>query len=451
MHAMGEDIRFNPRVVRGFIVFARGVGVVLAVAALMVLVTWVVGAGPLRGFVQSGISARAGSALGLLIAAAALMLRYKAPRVSIGLSLMVLVLGFSELAYYALGAGALNWSRIGAWLPPWSERPLEHMSLLTALSFVLIGGVGIASVRARMTWGRDTAALMVVAIAMASGALWGLILAGDGGELQRRMPIMSATLLLLLALGWLSSSPTTGLTRIAVADSIGGAFARRLILPSLLLPLLFTFAFKMVQVWLGVPEALALALAAVAGGGAVALMIVWVAFLLDRSERQRHAVHALRTDAATDALTGVANRRAFDTALAQAFDTDAPGALLLLDLDRFKAFNDSFGHPAGDEVLRETGRLLRSAIRPQDMVARYGGEEFAMLLPGADAAGAEHVAQRVLVAFRAHAWALRPVTMSIGIAVALPADTAQTLLRRADAALYLSKRDGRDRCTLAAE
>ena len=451
MNATGEDIRFNPAVVRGFIVFARCVGVLLALAALAVLLTWMTGAGPLRGFVQSGISARAGTALGLLIAASALLLRYKAPRVSIGLSLMVLALGISELAYYGLGTGALDWSRIGASLPAWPERPLEHMTLLTALSFVLMGCVGIASVQARMTWARDAAALAVVATAMASGALWGLILAGDGGELQRRMPIMSAALLLLLALGWLSSAPTTGLTRIAVADSIGGAFARRLILPSLLLPLLFTFAFKMVQVWLDMPESLALALAAVAGGGAVALMVVWVAFLLDRSERQRRAVHVLRTDATTDALTGVANRRAFDAALARALDDDASGALLLLDLDRFKSFNDSFGHPAGDEVLRETGRLLRGAIRPHDMVARYGGEEFAILLPGTDAAGAGRVAQRALDAFRTHPWPLRPVTISIGIAVASEGDTAQSLLQRADAALYLSKRDGRDRCTLAAK
>lgn len=450
MDAAGDDIRFNPAAVRGFVVFARIAAVLLALGALMVLLTWIGGAGPLKGIVQSGISMRAGTAIGILVAAVALFVSGSVPRVSVALSSLVALLGGSELVQYGFDAGGVDWRRLGAMLPEWAGRPLDRMTVLTAFAFVLVGGVGVASVLGRMITLRDAAALMVVAIAMASGAFWGLVLAGDSGELQRRMPIMSASFLLLLALGWMSSSPTTGLTRIAVADSFGGAFARRLILPSLLLPVIFTFAFKMMQSWLGMPESLALALSAVAGGGAVATMIVWVAFLLDRSERQRRAVHLLRADASTDALTGVANRRAFDAALAQAFRGGAPvAALLMLDLDRFKSFNDSFGHPAGDEVLRQTGSLLRAEVRPQDLVARYGGEEFAILLPGTDAAGAERVAQRVLDAFRTHAWALRPVTVSIGAAVAAPGDAAQSLLQRADGALYRSKQDGRDRHTFA--
>src|SRR5690606_29639408 len=135
-------------------------------------------------------------------------------------------------------------------------------------------------------WLREACAIAVIVIAMAASASYGLVLAGDSANLLRRLPVMTAGALLLVVLGWMASAPTTGLTRIAVADSPGGAFARRLILPALLLPVLLTFVFKMVQSQLGMSESLALSLAAVTDGGVVAAMILWVAFLLDRSERQ---------------------------------------------------------------------------------------------------------------------------------------------------------------------
>ncbi|WP_159995750.1 diguanylate cyclase domain-containing protein [Roseomonas sp. 18066] len=181
--------------------------------------------------------------------------------------------------------------------------------------------------------------------------------------------------------------------------------------------------------------------------------------------------------ATTDGLTGLANRRHLDEALArawqQAVERGAPLAVLLLDIDHFKLFNDQYGHPAGDAALRATAGAIRRCIRDKDdLAARYGGEEFAVILPGAEAAGAARVAERVrqAIAGLAIPHARHPlghVTASIGIAALLPAaqlaaaadapdDGApaappgpEQLLAAADAALYEAKRQGRNR-TIAA-
>ena len=122
----------------------------------------------------------------------------------------------------------------------------------------------------------------------------------------------------------------------------------------------------------------------------------------------------------------------------------------MLDLDKFKDYNDSHGHQAGDEVLRITGRLLRGALRPNDLPARYGGEEFAVLLPDTDGEHAYRVAERILTDFRAFAWPLRKVTISIGVAEAQPGDDEHGIVGRADDALYQAKSGGRDRAVLGA-
>jgi diguanylate cyclase (GGDEF)-like protein len=168
----------------------------------------------------------------------------------------------------------------------------------------------------------------------------------------------------------------------------------------------------------------------------------------------RRLLLALRGQANTDGRTGLTNSRAFDEALerilANRGDRDLL-AVLMLDLDHFKDFNDRHGHPAGDEALRAFAHILRSCVREQDLVARYGGEEFAICLPGATPGAAMEVADRIRERTESTIISLGPgqtghLTVSIGIATA-PADGNQRLilLRAADEALYRAKLGGRNR------
>ena len=162
--------------------------------------------------------------------------------------------------------------------------------------------------------------------------------------------------------------------------------------------------------------------------------------------------------AATDALTGLPNRRAVQDTLkrmvSQAARNVAPLAALLVDLDHFKKINDVYGHDRGDEVLSAASVALRNVARESDFVGRYGGEEFLLLLPATDKQGALNVAEQVRSAIATiSAPDVDRITASVGVAV-LPDDAgdAATLFRSADQALYLAKSNGRDRVeTITAE
>jgi len=168
----------------------------------------------------------------------------------------------------------------------------------------------------------------------------------------------------------------------------------------------------------------------------------------------RRLLAALQGQASTDARTGLANSRTFDLACEQELRSsshDRPFAVLMLDLDNFKDFNDRHGHPAGDEALRVFAAILRTSVRDHDVAARYGGEEFAVLLPGLDAWMAQEVAERIRVRTESTLINLGPgitdrVTVSIGVAAA-PRDGLQPvgLMRTADEALYRAKAAGRNR------
>lgn len=152
-----------------------------------------------------------------------------------------------------------------------------------------------------------------------------------------------------------------------------------------------------------------------------------------------------RRNALTDPLTGLLNRRAWDMALTGSLrKRRRPLHVALMDLDRFKAFNDVHGHPAGDALLRHAARAWRGALRTADVLARYGGEEFAVLLAGCSAESAMEIVERVRLA------TVGGQTVSIGLASWDGVEGAEGLVARADRALYDAKHAGRDRVVLAA-
>jgi diguanylate cyclase (GGDEF)-like protein len=177
-----------------------------------------------------------------------------------------------------------------------------------------------------------------------------------------------------------------------------------------------------------------------------------------RNEELRLLSERLQGLSATDALTGIANRRTFDERLAievaRANRYGTPLSLVMIDLDNFKELNDRFGHLAGDEVLKRVASLVDREKRLGDVVARYGGEEFGAILPHTEARAAAIWAERVrqMIAgteVRSEAGALN-ITASFGLAGAAPdREEPATLIEEADRALYEAKRQGRNRVVSA--
>ena len=170
----------------------------------------------------------------------------------------------------------------------------------------------------------------------------------------------------------------------------------------------------------------------------------------------RQDLAAVRQEAMTDALTGIANRKSFEQSFRRAagdvLESGEPLSLLFIDIDHFKRFNDTYGHQIGDQVLRLVARTLTDCVKGRDTASRYGGEEFAILLPQtriADAARlAEQIRQTMMrrkIVGKASGEDYGNVTLSIGIAAYVPGEKLNGTIGRADAALYCTKRRGRNR------
>ncbi|MCO5164455.1 MAG: PleD family two-component system response regulator [Mesorhizobium sp.] len=174
------------------------------------------------------------------------------------------------------------------------------------------------------------------------------------------------------------------------------------------------------------------------------------------NEELRSSVAQTIEMAVTDGLTGLHNRRYLDSHLATLFERAASRgrslSLMITDIDRFKPINDTYGHAAGDEVLRDFARRLRKNVRGIDLACRFGGEEFVVVMPDTEPHVAEKVAERIRHEIESQPFAIGggtqslQVTVSIGVASMIPGkDSVDTLVKRADAALYEAKNNGRNR------
>jgi diguanylate cyclase (GGDEF)-like protein len=173
------------------------------------------------------------------------------------------------------------------------------------------------------------------------------------------------------------------------------------------------------------------------------------------NERLRNQNEELERISTVDALTGLHNRRFLTQRLSdellRSYREKCSFTVLMADVDEFKKYNDAFGHPAGDEVLKKVANILLGSIRAVDCTARYGGEEFAVLLTDTVGDGALQVAERIRARVAAHAFPGRKITISIGMAeFPVHGHTAEAVISRADEALYAAKRAGRDRIERAA-
>ena len=183
---------------------------------------------------------------------------------------------------------------------------------------------------------------------------------------------------------------------------------------------------------------------------AVALMQV----VARDQQRNLELLTRLQRDSSTDALTGVANRRELDRCLADLVgycqQNHTPLCVMMIDIDYFKRLNDTYGHGAGDDVLRNTGETLARFVRSTDFVSRYGGEEFVVVSPGVDLNTARTLSERIRLAVQQQrlpeSVSDSQVTVSIGLSGMTPDDAPAELLERADNALYCAKNAGRN-CT----
>ncbi len=246
----------------------------------------------------------------------------------------------------------------------------------------------------------------------------------------------------LAAAAALTSEPTIGLAQVLTLESAGGASARELMPFALFAPPVVALL-----VHLGGARGLYRPEVELAVGSAVSAAslsaLVWATTTrLDRSERMRRRAE---TESLTDPLTGLANRRALDLALAErrrGSGRDDPYSVVVADLDDLKRVNDERGHAAGDDALRRVASVLRLVTRPTDVAARIGGDEFVVLLPEADAADTRSIVARVtrLLSQRRDEEGKFPVTVRMGTATWAPGDDAAAVLARADLDLYDQKR-----------
>jgi diguanylate cyclase (GGDEF)-like protein len=433
-----------------------GIGlVVLILGSVVALGGWVLGVDALREIVPGLNSMKFNTALCLAALGAGLVLADSRPNLrTVGnavatLALAVALLTLAEYAFH-LNLGIDQLVATDAKTPA-GKHP-GRPALATALMASMLA-VALLSAR----WPRLSvlkACSAVAALLMSWAALNAYVF---GVDALRAVPLFSSVALhtalgfLLLSLGALAAPPLSWPIPTVLAKSTGAVICRWLLPPAIIAPPLIGWVLSRTPA----TGAEQLTMFRWALYSAVSsLGSVWLILLLAQRITLIDVERATATQLSLrDALTGLANRRMFDAFLLECFRLakrhQRPLSLMMLDIDRFKSYNDRYGHPAGDRLLAALGELLSSLARQTDLVARVGGEEFAIVLPETDLAGARVIAERGRAEVE-HSRHESRVTVSIGIAeMRADATECSMLVQEADAALYRAKRAGRNRVMAA--
>ena len=168
--------------------------------------------------------------------------------------------------------------------------------------------------------------------------------------------------------------------------------------------------------------------------------------LLVLQKQLTQANEVLMQENQTDPLTGLGNRRAFHLAIDEVLSSRRyqPVCIAMIDVDHFKKYNDTYGHLEGDQVLKKLGQVLNRCTREQDTVIRFGGEEFSVIMPGSSLEESQVLAERLRAAVEKECFPNQSVTISIGVSSRTMDDDIESLLKRADEALYAAKAKGRN-------
>jgi diguanylate cyclase (GGDEF)-like protein len=432
------------------------------VLAGLVLIGWAYGNLPMTYLWFSPVSMNPASAVAMLCFSLGLLLRRSKgstppDMVSLGLLLVAAAIGAMTLAddLFATGVRPDTWLfaselRIGPSLP-------SRVAPNAALCMILMSAAFLATGRQTKDARYVAQMLAVVTFLLSGFALIGhLYCVAALYTMPQFFPMAAHTALCFLALGTcvLMETATLGLSGMLADRGPAGGLIRRLLPAAVLLPVCFG--------WLGVLAVRAdllaydagIALIAAASVIAMTILVMLTAQKLHASDVcRKHAEHELRRLARTDSLTGLPNRCAFLETLMgrmspQRRHNDGDFAIVYMDLDGFKAVNDTLGHPAGDQLLQHVADHLRSCLRPADVVARLGGDEFTMLLDRVHSTeDAMRVAERVVAGMPKHmtiGGRTAEVGISVGIVVSEPRHVSfDAMLSEADQALYTAKQNGR--------